>query len=203
MGHLADPDYPGMLQSITGFEYDILGNMTRQTSPRGYETGNIEEYSTIYTYDAMNRLEKTIFLYEGDQVYSERQYDRNGNLTAQTDPRGYVTEYIYDSMDRVKTVTVDGIQTVSYTYDRAGRKKTETNANGGTITYEYDGMGRINTITDPFGIVVETNEYDGNGNLISTKDAKGTPPHTSMTLRGRCRCHNAGKQEQGHLYNEI
>ena len=35
MGHLADPDYPGMLQSITGFEYDILGNMTRQTSPRG------------------------------------------------------------------------------------------------------------------------------------------------------------------------
>lgn len=62
---LKDSKYPGYIHLITGYAYDSLGNKTKEIDPRAYafaesDTANRDKYVITYTYDKLNRLDKTI-----------------------------------------------------------------------------------------------------------------------------------------------
>lgn len=176
-GSLTDSRDEDRVRLITGYEYDLLGNKTKEISP----SGNI----TTYTYDFMNRVQTVSRLVNNKLTRMSYQYDEEGNKTGEINERGFEKGYTYDVVNRLKTVTDAAGYTFTYNYDLAGNKISETNAKNSTIAYSYDKVNRLKTTTDPFGMVISTREYDANGNLIKEYDAKGNPEFYSYDLAGR------------------
>jgi RHS repeat-associated protein len=85
---------------------------------------------------------------------------------------GAPTDYTYDALNRLKTISYPDTTTVSYTYDKLSRLQTATNENG-TIDFDYNKMNRLTRATDVFGQIVEYN-YDDNGNRTRLSLNSGT-----------------------------
>ncbi|NLL73586.1 MAG: RHS repeat protein, partial [Clostridiales bacterium] len=103
-------------------------------------------------------------------------YDLNGNLRFTTDGNGTVTEYIYDSLNRIyqSKITVSGIQQVTTnTYDKNNNLLTKTDWLGNTYTNQYDGLNRLIKETDPYGKVIRAYEYNDNHAQIRAYDGLG------------------------------
>ncbi|MBO8173610.1 MAG: RHS repeat protein [Bacillaceae bacterium] len=176
--NLRDPDYPGRIRIITGYEYDVLGNKIKEIDPRAYQyapddTTNRAKHTVSFAYDVLNRLEKVIHLHNGQEVYREFGYDEAGNKIRVKNERGFVTNYTYDSVNRLKSVTDAGGNTMTYTYDAAGNKIAVTNAKGYKMTYQYDKMNRLFMIKDAYDVVIQKNIHDPNGNIVKKFDALG------------------------------
>ncbi len=178
---LRDNEYTDKYRMITAYEYDILGNKIKETSPSAYlygeGTANRDKYTTTYAYDELNRLSKVTRKYEDDtgnikDVYTQYTYDAVGNKETVINERGFGTTYTYDELNRVKTIEDAENSTIEYNYDLAGNKTSETNAKG-TMTYDYDKLNRLKTVTDAYNKVISRNLYDANGNIIKTIDALG------------------------------
>lgn len=175
---LADPDYTGYVQSATGYEYDILGNRTKEIDPRAYafaetDTANRDKYTVKYEYDALNRLKRVNRVAGDKAVYSEFTYDASGNKISERSERGYTTLYAYDKRNRLLSVTDPLGSKAAFTYDLGGNKLSETNAAGSTMTYAYDKLNRLVTVTDAYGKIVTRYVYDAAGNTVKKIDAKG------------------------------
>ena len=162
---LRDEAYPGKIRIATGYAYDVLGNRTKETDPRGF--------AVTYTYDALNRPSKVFRTVNGVDLFVQYAYDEAGNKTAERDERGMVTLYAYDEANRVAAVTDPEGRTFKYRYDLAGNKTSETNASNNSMTYAYDKLNRLVTVKDPYNVVITRNLYDANGNIVKKIDAKG------------------------------
>jgi RHS repeat-associated protein len=165
-------------------EYDEVGNLTKVTDGKGQ--------ATTMEYDGMNRLTKTI-----DPASKATVFVYDGmNKISRTDSKGVVTEYFYDSRNRLhwdyhggstntreflyddsgNLLTVSqqvpgggGILNVAYTYDAANRLITETSA-GYTHTYHYDLAGNRTSIDYGGSGIVQTNIYDELNRLQSISE---------------------------------
>ena len=91
----------------------------------------------------------------GTTVY---YYDSAGNLTKRVAATGTVTQYSYDALDRVLTMTfpADNAENVTYTYDQSGHG---------------DGVGRLTSVTDAAGSL--SRSYDQFGNLLTDAETWG------------------------------
>ena len=59
------------------------------------------------------------------------------------------TNYSYDAVDRLTSVTFSGSRTVSYTYSNAGPRATTTYPGGSNqVTYGYDAANNLTSVTD-------------------------------------------------------
>ncbi len=172
-----DSEYTGKIKSVTAYEYDMLGNKTKETNPN--------RYAITYIYDTLNRLEKINRKHNDQDVYIQYEYDAVGNRTKEIDERGNITQYSFDSMNRIETVTDAKGNTLTNDYDLAGNKIKETNALGNTISYEYDEQNRVIKIIDPYNNVISQKTYDANGNQIEEKDAKGNITKYTYNLAGQ------------------
>jgi len=97
--------------------------------------------------------------------------DPQGNRTSLTDPDSVRTEYTFDALNRLETLTLEAgtpsAQTVVYDYFSDSLKRTVTNPNGISSTYTYDAADRMEPITHdgPGGVVsAYVYESDPNGN---------------------------------------
>ena len=176
--NLRDSEYPGKLMLVTAYQYDILGNKTCEISPLAFaynenDTQIREDYITSYSYDALNRLEKVAWKYDGREVFTQYTYDEAGNKLSQKNERGFETKYTYDQLNRVKTLTDAVNNTMLYTYDLVGNKLSEVNSKGDTMTYGYDKLNRVVTVTDSYDRVVSKKVYDAIGNVLKEIDALG------------------------------
>ncbi|MFF9027811.1 RHS repeat-associated core domain-containing protein [Streptomyces iakyrus] len=151
---VAGTDLPNDFTTADGrkdtFKYDTNGN-TMSVTTSGTAGGTRE-----YTY---NKDTPTCGGFEGQRCTAKDanskvtsfEYDTKGNLKKVTPPAPLgTTQYTYDALGRVETVTDGrGIKTV-YVYDNRDRvtKVSSTNA---TVTYSYDGDGNVRTRTDASG----------------------------------------------------
>ncbi|HEX3747123.1 MAG TPA: RHS repeat-associated core domain-containing protein [Bryobacteraceae bacterium] len=119
--------------------------------------------------------------------------DPNGNSIAVT--RNSVGEVasISDSLGRSLTFTY-GIQhpplitqvqdssgrIASYTYNSSYQLTSFTDVNGGVWQFGWNSSG-LASVTDPRGVVVAQNTYDGNGRVISQKQADGSTIQLAYT----------------------
>jgi RHS repeat-associated protein len=88
-------DINGNPYQSTVYEYDLLGNL--KTVTQGAQTRS-------FVYDSLSRLKSATNPEMGTTPTNGTiyyNYDNNGNLTSKTDPRGIVTTYNYDNLNRV------------------------------------------------------------------------------------------------------
>jgi len=94
--------------------------------------------SSFKTYDALDRLTSETDAWGRTLGY---EYDAQGNRTLLTDPDSVRTEYTFDELNRLETLTLEagtpGAQVVTYEYFPDGLKRLVTNPNGTTSTYTY------------------------------------------------------------------
>ena len=164
-------------QSIKLYEYDAVGNLTKQTDIDGDTV-----YVTSVEFD--ERGNKTRVISDEYNITIEYQYDGANNLLEMLirNKDGEVTEgyfYEYDSNNRLicKTSQYSSVTEVStYEYDESGNTLSVVNENNGVFIsrqdYEYDENGNrkklLNSYTSDIGSVVLW-IYDESGNVIEER----------------------------------
>jgi|GEM_PF-3330517 len=188
IANLRDAEYAGKVMLVSGYQYDMMGKLTKEIDPRAYgyldsDTANRDRYTTTYTYDSLGRLEKTISLFDGQQIYMQNFYDAKGNLIAQRDQKAGTVRYTYDLRGRMLTMTDQLLNVTTYQYDSVGNRVSATDMRDNTYEYEYDPLNRLVMITDPDNYVQQKNIYDEEGNVIKSIDARGYWTATSDEAR--------------------
>jgi RHS repeat-associated protein len=131
---------------ITTTSYDAHDRPLSVTSPNGVATADV--------YDGFGGVIQENNPNTGAAVY---YYDTTGNRTKRVAATGAVTQYTYDALDRVLTMTfpADSAENVAYTYDQSGHGA---------------GIGRLTSVSDAAGTL--SRSYDQLGNLLT--DARTT-----------------------------
>lgn len=141
----------------TDYSYDKAGNRVSEII-----TDNGTTTSTVYTYDELNRLLKTVTTYEDAVITYDYQYDYNGNLYSKTkSTQGsnstlekivgmtfagetengvsqYVEFYEYDEFNQLVKL-MNGASVNAYAYNGEGMRVAKTVGDATTLYgYEYD-----------------------------------------------------------------
>lgn len=170
----------------TSFEYDLRDRLTKRTDPDGrsisytYDSaGNrismaTPAGTTNYAYDALNRL---ITVTDPDGGITTYNYDNAGNRIKLTNPNGTYTEYIYNSLNRLTSLTNRKsnstiISSYTYTLGPAGNITRVVENTGRTVDYAYDNVYRL-TQENINGSTVINYTYDNVGNRL-VKSVNGT-----------------------------
>jgi RHS repeat-associated protein len=165
-------DSTGTLHRSLSRSFNTLGQLTQVTDGLSHTVFNAD-YSDSYdangnlvhsadglgvqrqqSYDALNRLVKTIADYNGANAATANtttQFAHDGldRLTQVTDPNSLATTYNYDGLGDVTGQASPDTGSTSRTFDAAGNVLTRTDAKGITATNSYDALDRLATITYP------------------------------------------------------
>ncbi len=161
--------------------YDARGRLSTQTNPHD-GTARSSDGSTTYSYDGIGRRTSetkipnatskrwaysanTVTITDEQSSVWAQTLDAFGRLTQITEPGGLVTNYGYDILGNLTSVTQrgaagDSVRTRAFTYDMLSRLLTASNPETGTICY---GVWSSSSCI---------NGYDGNGNLLAKTDAR-------------------------------
>ncbi|MEU8286703.1 DNRLRE domain-containing protein [Micromonospora sp. NPDC048905] len=138
----------------TKYEYDGVGNLSRQISPRGVETTNDpDDFTTVTLYDAVNRVREV-----------QQPYDRDDSQF--TTPS--VTKYQYDTVGNLELISAP--------------PSNDQSARNDTVQTFFDN-GWIRTSKDVGWNITTTYDYDNNGAQTSrtVAGASGTPRQMDWT----------------------
>ncbi len=200
----------------TGYTYDVLGNLCKvaQGAQRRY-----------FAYDSLSRLLRARNpeqdslaalalpaglvspLSDDNNGWSLKyEYDENSNLKRRTDARGILSEYTYDTLNRVTYRNYsDSTPDVSYTFDgyadangfhliaNARGRVTQVKSEGtdGVNVYNYtafDSAGRVTATsqtTDGVTYTMPQYKYDLTGALVSETYPSGRVIETQYDVAGR------------------
>ena len=145
----------------TSYEYDVRGNITRETDHAGNSIGTVwnQKYSLPETrtdrngvarswqYDAStgNLLSST----DGDGKVTRYGYYDTGEMKSMVDPRGYETAYEYDLYGNPSKVTSAEGSVTQYLHDVRGRKQAQKDPNGNTTNYTYSDLDYLTRADHP------------------------------------------------------
>lgn len=118
-----------------------------------------------------------------DDVVTEYTYTAQGLIDQMTDPLGRVTDYEYDNVGRLISITVALGTTdeaiTRFEYDSAGNQTAVIDENGNRTEFAYDALNRLLRVTEadpdgagPLAAPVTTYSYDAAGNLTTMEDAR-------------------------------
>jgi YD repeat-containing protein len=128
----------GAQSQTTEYGYDDQGNVITVKDPLNRITSN--------QYDALNRLKQVI---SPAPISAVTQYAYNGldAVTSVTDPRNLVTGYAVNGLGNLTQQVSPDTGTTVNTYDAAGNLLTQMDAKSQTTTYTYDALNRVTLIT--------------------------------------------------------
>jgi RHS repeat-associated protein len=158
-----------------------------------------------------------------DNPRIRKEYDGLGRLIAEIDVSSLRTEYKYDEVGRLSSVT-DGRGTKTFTYDAVGNRISETDALGRTTQFIYnnrnqlietiyvdstrsriiyDAVGNVIAKTDSFGNTTRY-EYDAQNQLTAVVDALNQSTKYSYDLAGNLiQIKDANNHVTQHEYDKI
>lgn len=143
----------------TVYEYDLNGNLTKVTNPRGF--------AATFAYDAANRA-ITITDAKGNSV--AYAYDKVNNRLSVKDRNGNITAKAYDELNRLAQMINAEHHKTLYAYDKVGNLTGMTDPRNAATAYQYDGTNRLTAKIDALNGVTRY-EYDPVGNLLAKTDA--------------------------------
>ncbi len=119
---------------------------------------------------------------ETDDYIMRRTYTARGLVETEVDPLGRLSEYAYDQLGRMISMTVAKGTTVEaitqFEYDTAGNTTAIIDANGHRTQFTYDALNRpTQTVrpdpdgAGPLASPTRAAVFDANGNLVSATDA--------------------------------
>jgi YD repeat-containing protein len=156
---------------LTTFTYNARGQLLTQTDGRGGAVSLTYHPTTgtAVTVGDVQRITpaKGLWLNFG-------AYNKDGYPTDMSDANGLAYSNAYDSLNRVKQVTVAG-KTTGYTYDDKGRMQKVTGFAGEEATLSYDDADRLIGVSDKAGNSI-TYVLDPASNVVRTeyKDPAGS-----------------------------
>jgi RHS repeat-associated protein len=169
---------------VTSFTYDLVGNKTSETDPRGNMSGAApNSFTAWYYYDELYRIVKAVLPDKtppsdpnspGDNPVIMFEYDYDGNCIKETKANGQVITYVYDGRYRLlsQSESLNGkIYTSRFEYDGVGNKKFVYDNKGNKTEYVYDALNRLVRTVFPEGNTISY-KYDKNGNKIEAEDGK-------------------------------
>ena len=141
-----------------GFSYDALSRRTQMTRPNNVATN--------YAYDNLSRLQSVLHQLAGSIIDGATYtVDNAGNRTAKTDQRaGFTSNYGYDAIYELTSVTQGTNTTESYTYDPVGNRLSSL----GVSPYSNNISNELNSTPTTSYI------YDYNGNTLTSVVTAGT-----------------------------
>jgi RHS repeat-associated protein len=183
--------------SVTKYEYNQFGQLTKMTEPLGKEENYQYDYNgnmlsktdrngniTTNSYDALNRLLSASVATpdgKGDTSHTYT-YGLNGLRTTMDG-----ISYTYDDLGRLKTET-DGAIVKEYDYDAANNRISLIIKQNGTVktstTYDYDNMNRLEKVSENNQLIAKYH-YDENGNRDTLTNANGTSTVYSYNLANK------------------
>lgn len=168
----------GTAKTITTlFNYDSYGNCTsaRLQMEDGSSRNTSYEYSTAFGSAYPTRITRT----SNDGTSSTTSYNYHpitGQKIAETDALGHTTNYSYDKLGRIISVTTPAVEagrgSKTYSYDDTNNI-LRVNENGCTTEYLYDSLGRIIAVKDTDGVTIQTRQYDAAGRMSKVTDSSG------------------------------
>jgi RHS repeat-associated protein len=179
------------------YTYDALNRLTRKSKPGEnvaytYDrVGNLltvsdSDSSVSFAFDALNRVAETRTGSSTHQPVTliKYTYDANGNRKTMTDPSGGVTNYVYNQLSLLTSLTDSAAQTFNFTYDAASRRKQVTRGSGPTTTYGYDAASHIASMLhqSAAGSYGLNYTYDRSGQRLSMTDGGGTHAYSYDAL---------------------
>ncbi|GAA1021244.1 hypothetical protein Aple_059670 [Acrocarpospora pleiomorpha] len=177
-----DGNAPVTERPSTRFGYNSGGWRTHVSGPEGR--------TSTAVYDKVGRLTSitgTPYTPPGGTALTPSisyGYDTAGRQTTVTDPRGQVTNKVYDALGRLVRITDPPATTGAtrgnwdYTYTLNGETASATDPTGARREATYDDLGRTITSTiierKPSNLVLTRNlTYDDAGNLLTTQRPAG------------------------------
>jgi RHS repeat-associated protein len=180
-------------QTIT-YTYDQLNRLTQKTYPDtttvNYTYDNDSRLTQVvdptgtysFTFDNMGRLTNTnaSYAFLTRHFTTAYSYDAASNRTGFTDPESGATSYVYDTLNRLQTLTPPvayGTGNFGFTYDALSRRATLTRPNAVNTTYAYDTLSRLLSVTHAkSGTTLDGASYavDMAGNRTSRTPLPGT-----------------------------
>jgi RHS repeat-associated protein len=170
----------------TNYVYDAANRMTSKSYP--------DTTSVSYTYDLANRLTQVSdptgtygFTFDADGRLTQAStaysfvpgtfnvgygYDAASNRTSMTDPQNAGTTYVYDTVNRLSSLTSPQ-GAFGFGYDALGRRSQLTRPNSVATTYSYDSVSRLLSVLHKLGnTVLDGTSYtvDAAGNRTTKTD---------------------------------
>ena len=148
---------------------DTEGNMVNE---HVYDSSNVLRKALSRTFDAYNRVD--ISAQRNETV--DLDFAPDGTLSRQTSGKNVVTDYDYDALQRLTSITRDtggsdpsSANTLTLLgYDAQDNIVSVTDPNGGHTSYSYDDLGNLVSMTSP-DTGMSTYTYDAAGNVTSMK----------------------------------
>ena len=168
LNRLTQKSYPDT--STVNYTYDNDSRLTQVTDPTG---------TYQFTFDNMGRLTGTTTSYAfltGRNFTTSYGYDAASNRTSFTDPENGSTAYVYDTLNRLQTLTppaaISG-GSFGFGYDVLSRRTSLTRPNTVNTSYGYDNLSRLLSVTHAKGgVTLDGASYtvDNAGNRNSKSD---------------------------------
>ncbi len=100
-------------------------------------------------------------------------YDPASNRVSFTDPESGITNYVYDSLNRVTGLTDFSGNAFNFSYDPLGRRTNLTRPNAVSTNYQYDALSRLLAILHQSSAFTSgtSYSYDAVGNRTSRTDS--------------------------------
>jgi RHS repeat-associated protein len=134
-------------QATVTMGYDLASRVTSVSVPvvaGDPSTGNFQMF-----YDTAGRFYKEEY---PDTTTVVHQLDSNGNPTQTTYPDGYYINRVFDQLNRLTDIKLDGATTsaLNFQYDALSRRTLLTYENGVTTAYSVDNVNRLTDLTQNF-----------------------------------------------------
>lgn len=174
------------VEGVRKFTYDAVGNLTSIIDEKDNKTtydyspnGNLIKVTdalgneTFYEYDAMNRLVKTLCTGANGEESQNTDFvwDVMGQIKSVTDPLGHVESYEYDKNGNMTSKTDRDGYTTNFTYGSHGKIEEIAYADGKTVEMSYDALRRLNEVKDWNGVTKIT--LDTLGRALSVTEPNG------------------------------
>jgi RHS repeat-associated protein len=166
-------------ESKVVYTYDAVGNRLSMKDSDG---------TTIYTYDALNRMTSATRPPAGAVRY---EYDPASNRIRTVYPDGKVVIWEYDNANRLARAVDWSSRATNYRYDGAGNVVAVDTTPAISTGFTFDNANRLNRVTNTFksgsekdsvAITSFTYTLDVAGNRISVRDGSGL--NTTYTYDG-------------------
>ena len=137
---IPNPDPAVLTPVTTTYRYDAEGNLDKIADALSRETNQ--------TYDALGRLKRTLQNATGassdsDVAATDFQYDALDQLTTVTDPNGLPTIYAHNGFGEQTRLQSRDTGVTHNAYDNAGNRTSTTDANARTTSYAFDALNRM------------------------------------------------------------
>ncbi len=179
VGRLTSKVYPDT--TSVSYTYDNDSRLTQAVDPTG---------TYGFAYDNLGRLTQTTTNYSflaSRTLTVNYTYDAGSNRLTKSGPEtGPATSYVYDTLNRLTSLTDFNNAQFGFSYDALGRRTGLTRPSAFNTTYSYDTLSRLLSVAhQKTGSTLSYSySYDAGGNRTSQTrylQAPGTSPQPTPT----------------------